>query len=300
MVPPGSVVPPTDDTRVSVRRKVGILRRSRRTIGRTGGGGDAKIARVGETVGRSRTIWSASSAISGLHTSLIPLRTLALRVARERGAAGGQRRRGDRSGGFFRGANETFGDRETTFSGAGAHLQPPLVAVDLGLIRAALLVFAGVLLLMVPRVRSRRRRSKCCARAARGTFFCRHTKSSAADAHVSWNRHLVREPPEIPSDAGRTSVAVQLAPHSASRGAMALCARSPFEAIGRTVYRWPLLVYFASLLVPVALTVAVVRAPARNRVPLPRRTRRALRILGTRAPSPPSRSPSRHHLPRLV
>ena len=86
---------------------------------------------------------------------------------------------------------------------------------------------------------------------------------------MSWNRHLVREPPEIPSDAGRTSVAVQLAPHSASRGAMALCARSPFEAIGRTVYRWPLLVYFASLLVPVALTVAVVRAPARNRVPPP-------------------------------
>ena len=120
-----------------------------------------------------------------------------------------------------------------------------------------------------------------------------------ADAHVSWNREIVREPPEIPSVAGRTSVALQLALHSASRGAMALCARSPFEAIGLAVYRWPLLVYFASLLIPVALTVAVVRAPARNRI-APRRTHRALRILGTRAPVPPSRSPSRHHPPRLV
>ena len=88
-----------------------------------------------------------------------------------------------------------------------------------------------------------------------------------ADAHVSWNREIVPQPPEIPSVAGRTSVALQLALRSASRGAMALCARSPFEAIGLAVYRWPLLVYFASLLIPVALTVAVVRAPARNRIP---------------------------------
>ena len=252
---------------------------------------------------RSRTIWSASSAISGLHTSLMPLRTLALRVARERRGAGGQRRvgQGDRSDGSFRGANETFGDREMTFSGAGAHLQPPLVAVDLGLIRAALLVFAGVLLLMVPRVRSRRRRSKCCARAARGTFFLQAhqvirrgcprvlespPRSRTAGDSIGRRTDKCRGPAGTPQRVARSHGALRsVAVRGHRPDGVPMASPRVFRVASRTRR---------------AHGRRGARPRPESRAPLPRRTRRALRILGTRAPSPPSRSPSRHHLPRLV
>ena len=204
-------------------------------------------------------------------------------------------RAGTRGGGGSASAGGSFGwvfsgrERDVRRSGNdvfGRGRAPPaaLGGGGLGAHQGRPLGLCGVLLLMVPRVRSRRRRSKCCARAARGDFLQAH-QVIRRGCHVSWNRRLVREPPEIPSDAGG-QVSRSAGPHSASRGAMALCARSPFEAIGRTVYRWPLLVYFASLLVPVALTVAVVRAPARNRVP-PSPVERVGRSASS-APAPPA------------
>ena len=254
---------------------------------------------------RSRTIWSASSAISGLHTSLMPLRTLALRVARERRGAGDQRRvgQGDRSNGSFRGANETFGDREMTFSGAGAHLHPPLVAVDLGLIRAALLVLAGVLLLMVLRVVRGGVVRSGAPEPSEGHFF-------SAGAHES--SPLCGCPRVVESrDRSRTagdSIGRRPDKCRAPAGTPQRVARShgALRSVAVRGHR-PRGVPMAS---PRVFRVAShtrrahgrrgARPRPESRAPLPRRTRRALRILGTRAPSPPSRSPSRHHPPRLV
>jgi hypothetical protein len=42
--------------------------------------------------------------------------------------------------------------------------------------------------------------------------------------------------------------------------AMASGGRSPFQALARVVYRHPVLVYLASLLVPALLAIGVVRA----------------------------------------
>jgi hypothetical protein len=43
--------------------------------------------------------------------------------------------------------------------------------------------------------------------------------------------------------------------------AMASVGRSPFQALARMVYRHPVLVYLASLLVPALLAIGAVRAP---------------------------------------
>jgi hypothetical protein len=43
--------------------------------------------------------------------------------------------------------------------------------------------------------------------------------------------------------------------------AMASGGRSPFQALARVVYRHPVLVYLASLLVPALLAIGAVRAP---------------------------------------
>jgi len=117
----------------------------------------------------------------------------------------------------------------------GSHLQPPAVVVLLGLIKACL-DLAGVRELIVGVVVRPKLIRSAFETAKR--IFCQNL--------VSFDKLL----------------------HSGRRGcrarpmstAMASGGRSPFQALARVVYRHPVLVYLASLLVPALLAIGVVRA----------------------------------------
>ena len=121
----------------------------------------------------------------------------------------------------------------------GTHLQPPAVVALLGLIKACL-DLAGVRELIVGVVV----RSKLNSPNACETAF-----------HESREFAKQNPPGSTPLHSGRRGCRAR--PMST---AMASGGRSPFQALARVVYRHPVLVYLASLLVPALLAIGVVRA----------------------------------------
>lgn len=116
----------------------------------------------------------------------------------------------------------------------GTHLQPPAVVALLGLIKACL-DLAGVRELIVGVVvRSKLKRVRNCV-----SRICQKKSGGSTPLH-----------------SGRRGCRAR--PMST---AMASGGRSPFQALARVVYRHPVLVYLASLLVPALLAIGAVRDP---------------------------------------
>ena len=119
----------------------------------------------------------------------------------------------------------------------GTHLQPPAVVALLGLIKACL-DLAGVRELIVgvvvrSKLKSPKRVRNCVSR------ICQKKSGGSTPLH-----------------SGRRGCRAR--PMST---AMASGGRSPFQAFARVVYRHPVLVYLASLLVPALLAIGAVRDP---------------------------------------
>ena len=117
----------------------------------------------------------------------------------------------------------------------GTHLQPPAVVALLGLIKACL-DLAGVRELIVGvvvRSKLNSRVRNCVSR------ICQKNPGGSTPLH-----------------SGRRGCRAR--PMST---AMASGGRSPFKALARVVYRHPVLVYLASLLVPALLAIGAVRDP---------------------------------------